>query len=108
MLKDPTNPAAGTIVFDQFVDRSTTRTTNTDSKDYAFYLQDAWRPMDRLTITPGVRVDVIRRFDNLFQLPAQHTTEVGPRIGASFLLTSDARNIVPWGLEETRCMRTPR
>jgi hypothetical protein len=99
VLRDPTNPAAGTIPFDQFVQPEHTVNQNLDTDDYAFYVQDAWRPMSRLTLTPGVRIDLVRRFDNVFNLPAQHTTEVAPKIGGTYLLTADAKNIVrgSWG-----------
>ncbi len=99
VLRDPTNPAGGTIPFDQFVQPEYTVSQNLDSHDYAFYLQDAWRPVSRLTITPGVRIDVLRRYDNLFKVSAQHTTEVAPKIGAVYVLTKDAKNIVrgTWG-----------
>jgi hypothetical protein len=62
--------------------------------DVAFYLQDSWKPMPRLTTTAGVRVDVIRRRDAIYDVTTMKTTQAGPRIGASYLLTSDARNIL--------------
>jgi hypothetical protein len=60
----------------------------------AFYLQDAWTPSPRLTINGGVRVDVNRRFDELLNIYRQKATMVQPRIGASYLITDDARNVV--------------
>jgi hypothetical protein len=64
------------------------------ASDIAFYAQDSWRPTDRLTAIAGVRVDVIRRRNALYDVTTMKTTEVGPRLGASYMLTSNARNIL--------------
>lgn len=71
----------------------------TSASDYAFYLQDSWKPRPRLTISAGLRVDRIRVTDELFDVPVLRTTAVGPRLGANYLLTQDGRNTVrtSWG-----------
>ena len=53
-----------------------------------------WKAGSRLTATVGVRVDFVRRFDVLRNLQRQSSTEVGPRAGFSYLLTSDAKNVL--------------
>ncbi|MDH4064568.1 MAG: TonB-dependent receptor, partial [Acidobacteriota bacterium] len=63
-------------------------------KVFAFYLQDAWTPSPRVTISGGVRVDVNRRYDELLSVYRQKATMVQPRVGVSYLLTDDARNVV--------------
>ena len=61
--------------------------------DNAVYVQDAWRPVSRLTITPGLRIDRIGRTDDLFNVELQKSTEIGPRLGVTYVLTSDQRNV---------------
>ncbi|MGH9159579.1 MAG: TonB-dependent receptor domain-containing protein [Vicinamibacteraceae bacterium] len=70
-----------------------------DTRDVAVYLQDTWRPVERLTISGGVRIDWIHRRDRLCEeagFPGeecitQHSTDIGPRFGINHLLTSDGR-----------------
>jgi hypothetical protein len=95
VFRDSTNPAAGFIPFHrQVYDRVDVPIRWADSKDYAAYVQDAWRPMPRLTISAGVRFDVIGRKDSAFNVETQHSTEIGPRLGINYLLTKDARSAV--------------
>lgn len=95
-LVDPNNPAAGTVPFHR---RYVTGALNLVSasgrdKDIGFYLQDTWKPASRLTITAGVRIDLVRRYDSQRGFSRQSSTEVGPRLGFSYLLTDDARNVL--------------
>ncbi len=94
-MANPNNAAAGTVPFhrqyilgDLNLDQSNGR-----DKDVGFYGQDSWKA-GRLTTTLGLRVDLVRRFDVLRKLQRQSSTEVGPRLGFSYLLTSDARNVL--------------
>jgi hypothetical protein len=57
-------------------------------------VQDTWKPSDRLTATMGVRVDLVRRFDQQRGFSRQSSTEIGPRLGFSYLLTQDAKNVL--------------
>lgn len=70
------------------------QTINEHDKVTAFYLQDAWSPNPRLTVNGGVRIDINRRFDKLLDIYRMKDTAVQPRVGASFLLTEDARNVI--------------
>ena len=91
----PGNAAAGTLPFHrQFVtgDLNLDQSNGRD-KDIGFYGQDGWKA-GRLTTTLGLRVDLVRRFDVLRKLQRQSSTEVGPRLGFSYLLTSDAKNVL--------------
>jgi hypothetical protein len=65
-----------------------------DSHDHAVYVQDAWRPVPRLTVNAGVRVDVVGRKDSAFNVETQNGTEIGPRFGVNYSLTSDGRRAV--------------
>jgi hypothetical protein len=53
----------------------------------------------RLTLNLGVRVDWIMTEDRLFDVQVQDGANVGPRLGATYVLTSDNRNVVraSWG-----------
>jgi hypothetical protein len=94
-MVDPRNAAAGTVPFhrqhvigDLNLDQSNGR-----DKDIGFYAQDSWRA-NRLTTTLGIRVDLVRRFDVLRNLQRQSSTEVAPRLGFSYVLTADAKNVL--------------
>lgn len=63
-------------------------------RDIAFYLQDSWTPSPRLTANVGLRVDFIKRHDDVLNIDRQKSTAVQPRLGVSYLLTEDARNVV--------------
>ena len=96
-LRDPRDPSAGVIPFHrQVYDADRLTTMDVDSRDYALYVQDAWRATSRLTVNGGVRVDIVRRLDRLFDAVAQDSIEVGPRIGATLMLTGDLRNTLRW------------
>ena len=64
------------------------------TRDLGVYLQDAWRPTERLTINLGLRVDFIKRSDQVFDVQTMKKTEIGPRLGLNYAVTADRRNIV--------------
>ena len=92
---DPNNPAAGTR---PFMRRTTSPveilTTDAHDRDWAVYVQDMWKPFERVTLNMGVRVDWVRRYDEIFGIERMNSRNIGPRIGGAFLLTEDARNVV--------------
>ncbi len=47
-----------------------------------------------LDVNLGVRVDWVRRYDEIFGIERMNSRNIGPRIGGAFLLTEDARNVV--------------
>ena len=92
---DPTNPAAGVIPFHRrFRTPNEVLTISSREKDIGVYIQDAWRPTSRLTVNLGVRMDYVNRHDEIFDIDRMNSTNVGPRIGMSYLLTEDARTIL--------------
>jgi hypothetical protein len=93
---NPANPSAGTAPFHrQFVlGTLTPHTASGRDRDIGLYLQDTWKPTSRLTATIGVRVDFVRRYDALRDIVRQSSTEVGPRVGFSYVLTEDAKNVL--------------
>ena len=98
VLRDPANPAGGTIPFHrQYRTEVNVVRVGNDGQDYAVYVQDAWKPSPRLTLSGGVRIDAIRRQDSVFNLETQSSVSIGPRVGINYGLTADGRNVVRAG-----------
>jgi hypothetical protein len=94
VLRRPGDYAAGTIPFHlQVVDGRDLLATSREGQDYAFYVQDAWRPTSRLTINAGLRVDHIAWRDGIFDVQSQRSTQIGPRFGVNYALSADARHV---------------
>lgn len=92
---DPNNANAGTVPFHrQYRSPVEADTTSARDSDTGIYAQDTWRPNDRLTASMGLRVDFIRRHDALFDIDRMKTVAFGPRLGVSYLVTKDARNVM--------------
>ena len=70
VLRDPNNPALGYVPFHRrYVDLPNgngVRTSYIGADDYAVYIQDRWAPTNRLSISPGLRVEWIAAQDTLF------------------------------------------
>lgn len=87
-------PASGTLPFHRIIVNGPELTTfNQRSRDVAAYVQDAWRPSSRLTLSGGVRLDRITVDDKVFGIRTQESLDVGPRLGVNYVLTSDTRNV---------------
>lgn len=100
VLRDRTNPASGVIPFHQRIyDQAIVQAVNNTGHDNAFYVQDAWKPVSRATINIGVRADFVKADDRLLHINLQNSVNVGPRFGATYVLTEDRRNVaqVSWG-----------
>jgi Carboxypeptidase regulatory-like domain len=96
VLRDPSNPGAGSIPFrKQIYDQGGPfENLRTRGSDVGVYVQDDYRPSSRLTLNLGVRVDWIHHRDDLFASNVQNSTEIGPRVGLNYRLTQDGRNVV--------------
>ena len=97
---DPNDPAAGTVPFyRRFETPSEVLTTAARDSDYAVYVQDTWKPHPRVTANLGVRADFVRRYDDIFDVERMNSINIGPRLGVSYLVTPDARNVLRafWG-----------
>ncbi len=93
VLRNAANPGGGTIPFHRQIASVADYTDQTvDSSDYAVYVQDAWRPIARLAVTAGVRVDFITRTDKIFDVRVQETTAAGPRLGVNYMISADQRD----------------
>ena len=75
------------------------QTRSARDSNYAFYLQDGWRPNDRLAVNMGMRFDYVKRVDLVRDITRQRSWSVQPRIGGTYLLTADAKNVLRanWG-----------
>ncbi len=94
-LVDPLNPAAGLVPFhQQYRSPAEALTLSTRDRDVAFYVQDAWRPGSRVTANVGVRVNFVRRHDEIFNVDRESARQIGPRAGINYMVTADARNVL--------------
>ncbi len=69
-------------------------TRDAQDRNIAFYVQDAWKPVDRLTLNLGIRADYVRRYDALLDFERMNTWAIGPRLGFAYQLTGDGRTIL--------------
>ncbi len=79
---------------DQTTAASELQTRDAQDRDIAFYLQDAWKPTDRLTLNIGVRADFVKRYDGILSIDRMNTLALGPRAGFSYMLTEDGRTVL--------------
>ncbi len=94
-LANPNNPAGGLLPFHERIYQAGSGVLDLGHfSDNAVYVQDAWRPTQRLTVNGGIRLDRVYRYDDLFNEQLQNSWEVGPRLGLNYLVTTDARNSV--------------
>src|SRR5262249_38868228 len=92
---DPNDPSKGTVPFHrQYATPLDVTSRLARDRDVAFYGQDSWKPHERLTTTVGVRVDFTHRFDKLFNVTREDAHIVQPRVGFSYLVTKDAKNVL--------------
>jgi hypothetical protein len=95
VMIDPDDPGAGLQTFHRrYFDQPNVTTTRASSRDLAVYVQDAWSPTLRLTINAGVRLDFIKGWDDQVDLQTQSSVDVGPRLGVTYMVTEDGRNVL--------------
>jgi hypothetical protein len=88
-------PTSGFVPYHrQYVDRTEILSRNLTANDYGVYVQDAWKPKPRLAINAGIRFDRVSATDNIFAVEVQDHVEIGPRFGATYVLTADRNNIL--------------
>ncbi len=100
VLVNPDDPSAGYVPFRRTVfDAATYVSTWVEARDFAVYIQDNWKPLDRLTVNAGVRIDWIKDTDRLIDTVLQDSVDIGPRFGATYAVTADRRNVLraSWG-----------
>jgi hypothetical protein len=95
-LNDPNDPSHGYTVFHTHSVNGTGSflANYIGANDYAWYIQDHWHPIPRLSITGGLRPDWISGRDAQFKVTTQHSWNWAPRVGGAFVLTNNQRNVV--------------
>ena len=92
---DVANPSKGTVPYRRdYASPISLQTRQARDSNYAFYLQDGWKPNARLTANIGMRFDYVKRVDEVRGITRQKSWTVQPRIGATYLLTDDAKNVL--------------
>src|SRR5882757_5158557 len=95
VLNNPNDPTKGYTPFHtQSVSQSSVLSSYIAANDYAWYIQDHWRPFSRLSVTAGLRPDWITGKDDQFKVTTQHSWNYAPRVGAAYVLTSNQKNVV--------------
>ncbi len=100
VLRDPANLSGGYVPFHrQILGVAELTSASVGARDDAVYIQDAWRPISRLTVTAGLRLDWIQGTDKLFNAVVLDDMAVGPRFGGTYQVTADSKNVVraSWG-----------
>lgn len=94
-LRTPGVIAGGTVPFHRRYNTPVSLTTRAArDRDIGIYVQDTWHAGSRLTLNLGVRADFVTRNDDIFDIQRQNSTSIGPRLGFSYLLTRDSRNVL--------------
>lgn len=95
VLRNAANPAEGYVPFHRRVyDKAQLTQSHTAATDVGFYIQDSWRPVPRVTLNLGVRLDWIEATEKLFDVKLQDAWHVGPRLGATWMITADGKNVL--------------
>jgi hypothetical protein len=92
---DPNDPSKGVMPFHRRYATPLEQTTRqARDRNLAVYFQDSWKPTSRLTANLGVRLDWVRRYDNIFNVVRENARIVQPRAGFSYLVTANAKNVL--------------
>ena len=80
----------------QYIDATHLNYTSADSfsQDFGEYVEDSWKPIQRLSVLAGFRLDKIIAHDNLFQTQTQSSFEPQPRVGVTYSVTKDGKNVI--------------
>ena len=92
---DYSNPSLGTLPFyRRYLDPTTIQTRMARDQNWAVYVQDSWKPRARVTANYGIRADYVKRVDKVFKVTREKAWTVQPRLGFSYILTADAKNLL--------------
>jgi hypothetical protein len=92
---DYNNPSLGTAPFHRrYFDETDLQTRQARDQNWALYGQDTWKPTSRATLNVGLRADWVKRKDLLFEIVRQTSWTIQPRVGFSYMLTEDAKNLL--------------
>ena len=92
---DPNNPAAGTVAVPRAARHAGRVPDDGGARPRlsASTCRTGGSRSTALTLNMGVRVDFVRRFDDIFGVERMNSLNIGPRFGVAFLVTEDARNV---------------
>lgn len=108
-LRDPSDLGSGFVPFRrEYVTPTTLHELSARERDLAVYFQDSLKLGSRLTVNAGLRVDFVKRVDKIFDITRQSSTEIGPRLGISYVLDRDARNVLRGSITRTHQPLTGR
>ena len=94
-LNNASDPTKGYTIFSKTsVSAPSVLSSYIVANDYAWYIQDHWRPTPRLSITAGLRPDWVLGRDAQFKVTTQHSWNYAPRVGVDYVLTKDQTNII--------------
>ena len=69
---DVNNPSRGTVPYRRdYANPISLQTRQARDSNYAFYLQDGWKPNARLTANIGMRFDYVKRVDEVRNITRQ-------------------------------------
>lgn len=92
---DVNNPSRGTVPYRRdYASPTELQTRKARDSNFAFYVQDAWKPHPRLTANVGMRFDYVKRVDQVRNITRQTSWTIQPRVGGTYMLTADAKNIL--------------
>ena len=92
---DISDPSKGTVPFHRrFASPLEVTSRMARDRNLAVYFQDNWKPTPRLTANLGLRVDWVRRYDKIFDVVRENAHILQPRLGFSYLVTKNARNVL--------------
>jgi hypothetical protein len=92
---DANDPSRGVVPFHRrYATPLELTTRRARDRNLAFYVQDNWKPAPRLTANLGVRFDAVRRYDKIFDVVRENARIIQPRLGFSYLVTKNAKNVL--------------
>jgi hypothetical protein len=95
VLNNASDPAQGYTVFHkESVSAPSVLSSYITANDFAWYVQDHWRPTTRISINAGLRPDWVLGRDAEFKVTTQHSWNYAPRFGVDYSLTKDQKNIL--------------
>ncbi|HUX07413.1 MAG TPA: TonB-dependent receptor [Acidobacteriota bacterium] len=97
VLNDPSNPSAGYKTFYKKEEFPAVLTGwRKVTRQYDYYLSDAWRPTEKLVLNFGLKVSQAISVDS-FDIEQQNSWGYSPSIGATYQVTGDGMNILRAG-----------